>query len=174
MDLSHPCTQRYLEKSWPSQPPGQPLLVAGVQVCMKCTWRLISQNNWSQSPHHWHFRFFETKTSGPLPNRFSLPLPRRLKRWLKSKLRRESEGSGRPPLSSVSVQDLSKWSDVWWTRKLALTKSPERRGCVYLEYPDSHPRDWSWLPWRLPWRPYVPAVTWHDQCHEENLVSNCC
>jgi len=54
------------------------------------------------------FRFFETKTSGPLPNRFSLPLPRRLKRWLKSKLRRESEGSGRPPLSSVSVQDLSK------------------------------------------------------------------
>merc|ERR1712110_781355 len=53
------------------------------------------------------FRFFETKTSGPLPNRFSLPLPRRLKRWLKSKLCSKNERS-RPGLSSVSVQDLAK------------------------------------------------------------------
>merc|ERR1719308_423500 len=50
------------------------------------------------------FRFFETKTSGPLPNRFSLPLPRRLKRWLKAKICRERERSSRPALSSVSVQ----------------------------------------------------------------------
>jgi len=54
------------------------------------------------------FRFFETKTSGPLPNRFSLPLPRRLKRWLKAKICRERERSSRPALSSVSVQDLTK------------------------------------------------------------------
>merc|ERR1719384_2130905 len=45
------------------------------------------------------FEFFETKTSGPLPNRFSLPLPRRLKRWLKAKICRERERS-RPALSS--------------------------------------------------------------------------
>jgi len=32
------------------------------------------------------FKFFETKTSGALPNRFSLPLPRRLKRFLKAKI----------------------------------------------------------------------------------------
>merc|ERR1719219_2798946 len=53
------------------------------------------------------FRFFETKTSGPLPNRYSLPLPRRLKRWLKAKICSKNEGS-RPGLSSVSVQDLAK------------------------------------------------------------------
>jgi len=32
------------------------------------------------------FEFFETKTNGALPNRFSLPLPRRLKRFLKAKI----------------------------------------------------------------------------------------
>jgi len=55
------------------------------------------------------FRFFETKTSGPLPNRFSLPLPRRLKRWLKAKFcqKRETSERNRPALSSVSDQDLS-------------------------------------------------------------------
>merc|ERR1719150_1023586 len=53
------------------------------------------------------FRFFETKTSGPLPNRYSLPLPRRLKRWLKAKICSKNERS-RPGLSSVSVQDLAK------------------------------------------------------------------
>merc|ERR1719481_1853020 len=44
------------------------------------------------------FRFFETKTSGPLPNRFSLPLPRRLKRWLKAKIcqKRETSERNRP------------------------------------------------------------------------------
>merc|ERR1719430_1869715 len=55
------------------------------------------------------FRFFETKTSGPLPNRFSLPLPRRFKRWLKAKIcQRERRERSRPALSSVSVQDLTK------------------------------------------------------------------
>merc|ERR1719458_1280972 len=55
------------------------------------------------------FRFFETKTSGPLPNRFSLPLPRRLKRWLKAQIcQRETRERNRPALSSVSVQDLTK------------------------------------------------------------------
>jgi len=33
------------------------------------------------------FRFFEGKTSGPLPNSHSLPLPRRLKRWLRRQFR---------------------------------------------------------------------------------------
>ena len=32
------------------------------------------------------FRFFETKTSGPLPNQYSLPLPRILKRSFKAKI----------------------------------------------------------------------------------------
>jgi hypothetical protein len=32
------------------------------------------------------FRFFETKTSGALPNQFSLPLPRILKRSFKAKI----------------------------------------------------------------------------------------
>jgi len=36
------------------------------------------------------FAFFETKTSGPLPNKFSLPLPLRLRRFLKAKICRQS------------------------------------------------------------------------------------
>ena len=32
------------------------------------------------------FRFFETKTSGPLPNRYSIPLPQRWKQWLKTNI----------------------------------------------------------------------------------------
>lgn len=44
----------------------------------------------TQGPHNqlsnlcwWHiFRYFEGKTSGPLPHRYSLPLPRRVKRWV--------------------------------------------------------------------------------------------
>merc|ERR1719184_48497 len=32
------------------------------------------------------FSFFETKINGPLPNQFSLPLPQRLKRFLKAKI----------------------------------------------------------------------------------------
>jgi len=38
------------------------------------------------------FSFFETKTSEPLPNQYSLPLPRRLRRYLKAKICR---GGGR-------------------------------------------------------------------------------
>ena len=35
------------------------------------------------------FSFFETKIRGPLPNQFSLPLPQRLKRFLKAKICRQ-------------------------------------------------------------------------------------
>ena len=121
------------------------------------------------------FRFFETKTSGPLPNRFSLPLPRRLKRWLKAKICRERERS-RPALSSVSVQDLTKWSgSPFHLPNLMNLKagynevSQLLRLCV------------PWISWfslkwlnvtvvtLMSWQNHnVPAVTWHDQCHELN------
>ena len=125
---------------------------------------------------HWYFfRFFETKTSGPLPNRFSLPLPRRLKRWLKAKICRERERS-RPALSSVSVQDLTKWSGLpFHLPNLMNLKagynevSQLLRLCV------------PWISWfslkwlnvtvvtPMSWQNHnVPAVTWHDQCHELN------
>ena len=116
MGVPHPGAQWVFEESWSSQPPRQSLLVAGVQVLTIYTTPIWAFKNRFITPvlarknfHVIFFRFFETKTSGPLPNRFSLPLPRRLKRWLKAKIFRERERS-RPALSSVSVQDLTKWS----------------------------------------------------------------
>lgn len=51
----------------------------------------------------WHaFRFFERHTSGPLPQRFSLPLPRWAKRWVRQQLC----GAGQNRLRSVSTQDV--------------------------------------------------------------------
>ena len=134
--VPHSGAQWFPEESGSSQPPRQSLLVAGVQVLTICT----SYNLLEISPPFWvhrnqhpcfnlqefsliFFRFFETKTSGPLPNRFSLPLPRRLKRWLKAKICRERERS-QPALSSVSVQDLTKWSgSPFHLPKLAELKS---------------------------------------------------
>ena len=156
--VSHAGAQRQPKESWSSQSPRQSLLVARVQVLI--IWPLFFGPSrvvrlfrpclaWTVITLSFCFRFFETKTSGPLPNRFSLPLPRRLKRWLKAKICRERERS-RPALSSVSVQDLTKWSgdQVWLTlpslpnlntKLLAISKSPKCcRGCVYLQYPDSH------------------------------------
>lgn len=72
-----------------------------------------NQNLKTKGPHNllsnlcwWHiFRFFEKKTCGPLPNRYSLPFPRRAKRWL-----RQQVCGGRdlgPRLQSVSCQDVA-------------------------------------------------------------------
>lgn len=56
----------------------------------------------------WHvFRFFEGKTSGPIPHKYSLPLPRRFKRWVCQYVRGRGSPVGGPVLQSVSCEDVS-------------------------------------------------------------------
>lgn len=75
-----------------------------------------NENLKSRGPHNllsnmiwWHvFRFFENKVSGPLPQKYSVPLPRRFKRWavrswrhFKSRVQRGVSG-----IHSASNEDL--------------------------------------------------------------------
>ena len=83
--VPHAGAQRHLEEGRSSQPPRQPLLVAGVQVLIQLLWAIaFPLRQYILHILLWHFSFqifFETKTSGPLPNRYSLPLPRWSNGW---------------------------------------------------------------------------------------------
>jgi shingomyelin synthase len=54
----------------------------------------------------WHvFRFFEARITGPIPRRYSLPLPKMLKRWF---MKRFCRGVSSGDHQSVSNEDLTK------------------------------------------------------------------